>query len=72
MLGYDAVKVLGDAIGRSASLRGWDIRDALAATKDFPGVTGNISIDADRNAVKSAVILKIKDGRAVYLETVKP
>ena len=72
MLGYDAVKVLASAIGRSADLRGASIRDALAATKDFPGVTGTISIDADRNAVKSAVILKIKGGKAVYQETVRP
>lgn len=72
MLGYDAVKVLADAIGRSADLRGHSIRDALAATKNFPGVTGLISMDADRNAVKSAVILQIKGGRAVYRETVNP
>jgi branched-chain amino acid transport system substrate-binding protein len=72
MLGYDAVKVLADALGRSADLRGASIRDALAATKDFPGVTGTISMDADRNAVKSAVILKIRGGKAVYQETVKP
>jgi branched-chain amino acid transport system substrate-binding protein len=72
MLGYDAVNVLAAAIVRSADLRGPSIRDALAATKDFPGVTGSITMDADRNAVKSAVILMIKGGRAVYKETVAP
>lgn len=72
MLGYDAVKVVADALARSKSLRGADIRDALASTKDFAGVTGNLTIDAERNAVKSAVILQIKKGKAVYLATVKP
>lgn len=72
MLGYDAVKVVADALTRSPSLRGPAIRDALAATKDFAGVTGNLTIDADRNAVKSAVILQIKKGKAVYLATVNP
>jgi len=72
MLGYDAIKTLADALGRSKDLKGASIRDALAQTKDFAGVTGNISIDADRNAVKSAVILRIQGGRAVYQETVRP
>jgi branched-chain amino acid transport system substrate-binding protein len=72
MLGYDAVMVLADAIKRSPSLKGADIRDALAATKDFPGVTGSLSMDADRNAVKSAVVLQIKGGAPKYLSTVNP
>ena len=42
------------------------------ATKDLPGVTGHITIDAQRNASKSAVILTVKDGRFVYVETVAP
>jgi branched-chain amino acid transport system substrate-binding protein len=72
MLGYDAVKVLAAAMERSPSLRGPDLRDSLAQTKDFAGVTGKISMDADRNAVKSAVVLKIQGGRARYLLTVNP
>lgn len=72
MLGYDAVNVLADAISRAPDLRGHSIRDALAATKNFRGVTGMISMDADRDAVKSAVVLQIKDGKAVYKETVNP
>jgi branched-chain amino acid transport system substrate-binding protein len=72
MLGYDAAKMALDAMGRAKSLRGDDIRDALAATKDYPGVTGKISMDADRNAVKNAVVLKIDKGKAEFLETVNP
>jgi branched-chain amino acid transport system substrate-binding protein len=71
-LGYDAALILCDAMRRARSLDGPDIRDALAATKDFPGVTGKISMDARRNAEKSAVVLKISGGRASYLTTVNP
>ncbi len=59
-LGYDAAKMLIDAMGRAGSLDGTGIRDALATTKDFPGVTGKITMDANRNARKAAVIFQIK------------
>jgi branched-chain amino acid transport system substrate-binding protein len=72
MLGYDAAMVLFDAVRKSPSLKGSDLKDALAKTKDFPGVTGNITLDADRNAVKSAVVLKVQGGKDVYVATVKP
>ena len=48
------------------------MRDALAATKDFSGVTGKITMDADRNPVKPAVILKIEGGKFRYAATVPP
>lgn len=65
-LAYDAALVLFDAIKRANSTDGKKIRDAIAATKDFPGVTGNLTIDANRNAVKSAVVLECKyDGTTV-------
>jgi branched-chain amino acid transport system substrate-binding protein len=71
-LGYDAAKILVDAIGRGGSTDGAKIRDALAATKDFQGVTGSITINADRNAVKPAVILKVENGKFTLVETIKP
>ncbi len=48
------------------------VRDAIAQTKDFPGVTGLISIDENRNAKKSAVVLKIEDGKLKYVESISP
>ena len=48
------------------------IRDAIAQTKDFPGVTGMITIDENRNAKKSAVVVKIEDGKVQYVETINP
>jgi len=71
-LAYDAARILGDAIGRAGSTDGPKVRDAIAQTKDFPGVTGSISINADRNAVKPAVILKIENGKFLLVETIKP
>jgi branched-chain amino acid transport system substrate-binding protein len=71
-MGYDAMKLLGDAIQRAGSADRKAIRDALAATKNFPGVTGDITIDAERNATKPAVVLQIKGNEFVYAATVQP
>jgi branched-chain amino acid transport system substrate-binding protein len=71
-LGYDSAMILADAIKRAGSAEPAKIRDAIAATKDFVGVTGTISIDPDRNASKSAVILTVKNGQFKYVETIAP
>ena len=71
-LGYDAMRVLADAIKRGGTTNGPKLRDAIAATKDFPGVTGVISINGERNAVKPAVVLKLQDHKYVYQETIRP
>jgi branched-chain amino acid transport system substrate-binding protein len=71
-LGYDSAMVLADAIKRAGSVEGPKIRDALAATRDFEGVTGKMTLDSERNARKPAVIIAIKGGKFVYKETVNP
>ncbi|HBC47363.1 MAG TPA: ethanolamine utilization protein EutJ [candidate division Zixibacteria bacterium] len=71
-LGYDAAKLLFDAIGRAGTTDGPAVRDALAATKDFMGVTGKITIDPERNARKSVVIIEIRDSKPHYKETIEP
>ena len=71
-LGYDSAMILADAIKRAGTTDSTKIRDAIAATKDYPGVTGNISIDANRNASKPAVIVTIKNGQFKYVETITP
>lgn len=73
-LGYDAAKILFDAMKRAKSLGGKDLRDAIAATKDYMAVTGKITIDEKRNAKKSAVIVKM-DGNPPtpkYQATIAP
>jgi len=71
-LGYDAARILADAIARANSLEGAAIAAEIGRTKDFDGVTGKISIDKDRNAVKPAVMLEMKDGAPVYVSTIEP
>jgi branched-chain amino acid transport system substrate-binding protein len=48
------------------------IRDAIAETTDFPGVTGIITIDENRNAKKPAVVLKVEDQKLKFVETIYP
>jgi len=59
---YDAARIMFDAIKRANSLDGKAIRDALAATKDFPGVTGKVTFNENRDAVKPIVMIEVKDG----------
>ncbi len=70
--GYDAARVLFEAIKRANSVEGPKLRDAIAATKEFQGVTGIITLNEQRDATKSAVVLEVKDGQFKYLETVNP
>lgn len=71
-LGYDATIVLVDAIKRAGTTDKKAVRDALAATKNFSAVTGILTMDKDRNPVKSAVILQIKDGKQTFVEKINP
>lgn len=59
---YDAAQIMMDAIKRAGSLDGTAIRDALAATNNFPGVTGNVTFNENRDAVKPIIMIEIKDG----------
>lgn len=72
ILGYDAMKLLADAIKRANSTEGPKIRDALAATKGFPGASGAITIDPNRNAQKPIIILKIENGQFKYVSRTNP
>jgi len=69
---YDAAYIVADAIKRAGAPDHAKLRDALAATKDYKGVTGTISIDKDRNAVKPAVVVKIENGHENYITTINP
>ena len=71
-LAYDAAKIMADGIRRAGSTDGEKVRDAIAATKDFVGVTGTITINSDRNAVKPAVVLKVDSGKYKLIETIRP
>lgn len=73
-LAYDAAKVLADAIKRAGGTDSVKLKDAINATKDFAGVTGNITLDSGRNAIKSAVVLALnpEGGKFEFKETITP
>lgn len=71
-LGYDAMRFLAEAIQRAGTNDRRRLRDAIAATQNFAGVTGVISMDSERNTVKPATILKLENGSYVFQETIQP
>lgn len=70
--GYDAALVLIDALKRSGSTEGPKLRDAIASTKNFKGVTGTITLNEKRDAVKSAVVLQVDGPRFKFVESIAP
>jgi len=70
--GYDAAMMLFDAMRRAPDLRPASIRNALAATRDFAGVTGIITMDAQRNPIKPAVVLRVTAAGDVFETMVEP
>jgi branched-chain amino acid transport system substrate-binding protein len=71
-LGYDAARVLFEAMRRSDSLAGDSLVRQLAATRDFPGVTGVLTMDEKRNPRKPVVIVQIRDGKPRWVATINP
>jgi branched-chain amino acid transport system substrate-binding protein len=71
-LGYDSVLVLADAIRRAGSTDRALIRDAIAETKNFPAVTGTITINEHRDASKSADIITVKNGKFQFVQKIAP
>lgn len=60
---YDAARMLFEAFRRAKSDESADVRDALAQTQDFAGVTGKITLDENRNARAPVYILRIEGGK---------
>jgi branched-chain amino acid transport system substrate-binding protein len=71
-LGYDAAKILIAAMERTTEVTPTAIRDELAKTKNFVGVTGVISIDEKRNATKSAVVVQVDGKINRFVKTITP
>lgn len=61
-LGYDLGMFVVDSIKRAEALTGEAVKNAMAATEDFKGVTGAFSVDENHNPVKSIVVIGLKDG----------
>ncbi|CEP67713.1 Leu/Ile/Val-binding protein [Moorella glycerini] len=71
-LGYDAAYLLADAINRAGKADPEAIRQALADTKNFEGVTGKLSFDANHNPVKEIAIIALVDGKQTLKAKIKP
>jgi branched-chain amino acid transport system substrate-binding protein len=71
-LGYDAIGIVADAINRAKSTSPSDINAAILATKNFPGVTGSITIDENRNSKKAAVVLETTGTGFIFKNKVNP
>jgi len=71
-LGYDAARVGIDALRRSGGVGGPALREQIARTRDFDGITGRITLGPDRDAVKPAIIVKLHDGKPVFAAEVSP
>jgi len=71
-LGYDAARVGIDALRRSNGVGGPALREQIARTRDFEGITGRITLGPDRDAVKPAVIVKLVKGAPTFAAEVSP
>lgn len=71
-LAYDATYMMAEAISKTKTVTSENIRDELAKIKDFHGVTGQMSMDANRDAVKSAVVVQVEGENYKYVTSVNP
>jgi branched-chain amino acid transport system substrate-binding protein len=71
-LTYDAINLLSKAIRRSRSFDRKVIRNKLSGTKNFHGITGKFSLDKNRNPVKPAVIMKLKNKEYYFIKLIRP
>lgn len=71
-LAYDGAYILADAIKTSGDASPEKIKEALANIKDFPGITGVVTLDENHNPIKSAVIIEMKDGKQTINKKVQP
>jgi branched-chain amino acid transport system substrate-binding protein len=71
-LGYDAMTILAQSIAKAGSLDRKTIRDQIAATKDYQGVSGTITMGPDRDPVKPVAMIKIENGEMTFAGWVNP
>jgi branched-chain amino acid transport system substrate-binding protein len=71
-LGYDATLIIIDALRRAKSADPKALRDAIAATKELDAVSGKLTLDANRNPVKPAVVVRITEQGEVFDSEIAP
>lgn len=70
-LGYDAMRIMLQAIKEAGSTDPAVVRDKMAEIK-YEGVTGEITFDANHDPVKKAAIIKIENGQPTFYQFVAP
>ena len=71
-LGYDAMKIIAAAITRAGKADPKAIRDGIAGTKDYEGVSGKITMGPDRDPIKPVAMIKIENGRTNFAGWIQP
>lgn len=71
-LGYDLGKFIADAIERAGAVDPEAVKDALASTKGFVGVTGSFDMGEDHNPIKAAVVIGLENGAQASSVKVDP
>jgi branched-chain amino acid transport system substrate-binding protein len=71
-LTYDAIHLVADAARRAGTTERTALKQALAATRDFPGITGRTSLNEHRDAIKDAAIIAVRSGRCVFIDSIRP
>ncbi|SKA73598.1 amino acid/amide ABC transporter substrate-binding protein, HAAT family [Clostridium sp. USBA 49] len=71
-LGYDLGYFLADGLKRAGEADREKLKDALASTKNFTGITGTFSMDKNHNPIKSVTIIEMKNGEATFLKKLNP
>ena len=66
------MQLIADAARRAGSTEKTALKQALAATRDFAGVTGRTTLDENRDALKDAAIITVRGGRCVFVESIRP
>jgi branched-chain amino acid transport system substrate-binding protein len=61
-LGYDLAKFVAEGIKNASEVKGEAVKEALAGTKDFVGVTGSFSVDENHNPVKAVIVVGLENG----------
>lgn len=71
-LAYDSVQLVADAARRAGTTERIALKQALASTHGFPGITGRTTLDANRDAIKDAAIITVRDGHCVFIGSIQP
>jgi branched-chain amino acid transport system substrate-binding protein len=72
-LAYDGLRMLAEAMKRTtAQLTPEKVRDELANTKDFDGLTGPLTITPERQVQRPLFVLRWQNGKATLVKTFAP